>query len=332
MTRFEHGHSGGCKCGSIRYRTVPHTGNAYVCNCHFCQKATGGPFLVEHCFTKDEIEILTGAPAIYTHVSGGSRKEVYLHFCRDCGSHLFLTLQRWEDTMNIFSTSLDNPSQVGFGPETLRYLFLEAAQSGTITPKGFHAYEGHCDPADGSPPLEHLPDRHVLNGERDVGSGPHTGGCLCGAIRYEADDQPEAIVICHCRSCQRSLGSGMNFELLWMPDTFRVTRGEPRVFRHLGGSGKMLTKRFCSDCGSALWLTGERFPEIGVFRGSLDRPNRIDISPETALQICLDDALPSGMVLAGIEAFPKHRRALDGSINTGRIYANHWRIGDGDIR
>ena len=54
------GHTGGCKCGAIRYRTRLHTGNAYVCNCHFCQRMTGGPFLVEHCFSREDIEVLAG--------------------------------------------------------------------------------------------------------------------------------------------------------------------------------------------------------------------------------------------------------------------------------
>ncbi len=330
MTDDHPGHSGGCKCGAIRYRTVPHVGNAFICNCHFCQRTTGGPFLVEHCFTKDEIDILSGTPKVYTHVSDGSGYEVYLHFCGDCGSHLFLTFQRWDESMNVFTTSFDAPGELGFDAGTLSYLFLASAQSGTITPRGFEAYDGHCDPADGTPAVEHVFDHHVLNSDKEEGTGPHTGGCLCGAVRYEANGQPEAVVLCHCRSCQQSLGAGVNFELLWAPEKFRVTKGTPEVFQHEGGSGKRLEKRFCGQCGTALWLTGERFRETGVFRGTLDRPNRIDVSPVTALQIFLSEALPSGMVIAGIESYAEHRRAPDGTINVGRIYDDHWRIGDGD--
>jgi hypothetical protein len=228
---LDDGHRGGCKCGAIRYTTAPHVGNAYVCNCHFCQKMTGGPFLVEHCFTKTEIEITAGVATIHTHVSAGSGKEVYLHFCAECGSHLFLTFERWEDTMNVFTTTFDDPWAVRFDAETLRYLFLDTAQSGTITPKGLHAYDGHCDPTDGSPAVEHVFDAHVLNSEVEDGTGPHTGGCLCGAVRFEAEDQPEAVVVCHCRSCQISLGSGVNFELLWKPEQFRITKGTPKGYQ-----------------------------------------------------------------------------------------------------
>lgn len=329
MTGFQNGHSGGCQCGAIRYRTVRHSGNAYVCNCRFCQRMTGGPYLVEHCFTKDEVDLLSGTPKTYTHVSDGSGKKVYVHFCGDCGSHLFLTLERWEETQNIFTTTLDDPKDVDYGPDTLRYLFLDSAQSGTVTPAGFHAFAGHCDPADGSVAGGVVCAAHLLDASLDPGDGPHKGGCLCGAVRFEAEGDPDWVVICHCRSCQKSLGSGVNFELLFSPARFRVTRGVPSVHRHPGGSGKMLERRFCGTCGTPMWLTGERFPEVGVFRGALDRPNRIAVSPDNAIQIYLDEALPSGMVLAGIEAYAQHRRAPDDTINEGRVYSAHWRIGDG---
>ena len=37
-----------------------------------------------------------------------------------------------------------------------------------------------------------------------------TGGCQCGAIRYALEDSPEAVAICHCRMCQKAVGS-----ILW---------------------------------------------------------------------------------------------------------------------
>ena len=311
MSSLESGHSGGCQCGAIRYRTTPHSGDAYVCNCRFCQKATGGPFLVEHCFTKDDIELLSGEPAVYTHVSAGSGKEVYLHFCKECGAHLFLTFQRWEEVMNVITTTFDHPREVRYDAQALCYLFLGAAQSGTVTPEGFRVFEAHCDPADGSAAVEQVFAAPVLKRAAEDGTGPHPGGCLCGAVRFEAEGAPEAVVLCHCRSCQKSMGSGVNFELLWNPDRFRAMKGTPRTYRHVGGSGSMVERRFCRNCGTALWLTGERFPEVGVFRGALDRPNRIAVKPETAIQIFLGEALPHGG--------RGDRSVLGASSRTGRL-------------
>ncbi len=326
---FTHGHTGGCLCGHVRYRTVRHTANAFICNCHFCQKLTGGPFLVEHCFFSGDVELTRGTPKVYTHVSAGSGKEVYLQFCGDCGSHVFMTFQRFPDSHNIFTTTLDEPAEVGYDPDGLQYLFRDCAQSGTVTPAGYEAFAGHCAPADGTDARSTVFDAPDLCTATDSGQGPHTGGCLCGAVRYEAEGDPEWVILCHCRSCQKSLGSGMNVELLYDPARFRVTQGAPKSHRHSGGSGKVLERRFCGDCGTAQWLTGERFPEVGLFRGTLDRPNRIALGPDNACQIYLDEALPSGMVLAGVEAFPHHVRNADDERNKGTFHARHWRIGDG---
>ncbi|WP_041548911.1 GFA family protein, partial [Chamaesiphon minutus] len=36
---------------------------------------------------------------------------------------------------------------------------------------------------------------------------PFTGGCMCGAIRYECSAEPIAMGLCHCQDCQRATGS-----------------------------------------------------------------------------------------------------------------------------
>ena len=36
-----------------------------------------------------------------------------------------------------------------------------------------------------------------------------TGGCACGAIRYEISAEPVFMNDCQCRDCQQSSGTGM---------------------------------------------------------------------------------------------------------------------------
>src|SRR5438270_7729772 len=57
---------------------------------------------------------------------------------------------------------------------------------------------------------------------------PFTGGCLCGAIRYECSAEPVMMFKCHCRDCQRVTGGGFVPGLLVPVSAFRLTQGQLR--------------------------------------------------------------------------------------------------------
>ena len=84
----------------------------------------------------------------------------------------------------------------------------------------------------------------------------HTGGCACGAIRYECTAEPVAMFCCHCRDCQRASGGAGNYVVIMPADSFKFTRGAPRY--HFTTSAKFghHKRGFCAECGSR--LTGGR--------------------------------------------------------------------------
>jgi len=57
---------------------------------------------------------------------------------------------------------------------------------------------------------------------------PFTGGCSCGAIRYEITAEPSTMLKCHCRDCQRVTGGGFAAAVLVPVESFRLTRGQLR--------------------------------------------------------------------------------------------------------
>jgi len=63
-----------------------------------------------------------------------------------------------------------------------------------------------------------------------------TGGCLCGAIRYEYDGEPGPANYCHCADCRRCTGSAFEARL------FSVVRGNPSGFTKTGDSGNALLR------------------------------------------------------------------------------------------
>ncbi len=105
-----------------------------------------------------------------------------------------------------------------------------------------------------------------------------TGGCACGAVRYEISGEPVAMSHCQCRDCQRISGTGHGSYLTVMRAGMKVT-GQTAEWEVVADSGNVKTRAFCPTCGSPLYLTFAAMPEIAaVHTASLDDPSRF--SPE----------------------------------------------------
>ena len=120
---------------------------------------------------------------------------------------------------------------------------------------------------------------------------PITGGCLCGAVRYEANEPLSKGIICHCRVCQRTTGSAFEVVLMFPRAAFRFTKGEPKRYR----SSSIMEKCFCPHCGSPLtdqylvWKSAKSNPDmVLVHIGSLDKPEAVSIASHYGVE----DQLP----------------------------------------
>jgi len=93
------------------------------------------------------------------------------------------------------------------------------------------------------------------------------GGCLCGAIRYQAQGKPRKTTNCHCRHCQRSSGSPFITWIKFHPDNFKIVSGVPSQYE----SRPPVIRQFCGLCGSQLTYQHADEPEeIHVTACSLD--------------------------------------------------------------
>jgi hypothetical protein len=112
-------------------------------------------------------------------------------------------------------------------------------------------------------------------------SGPITGGCLCGAVRYEITAEPMLQGKCYCDSCRKSSTTG-HVAVMGVPeDGFKVT-GELTGYTSPGGSGAPLTRKFCPKCGSQICATVSSFPGVVMVRASgFDDPERF--TPQMAV-------------------------------------------------
>ena len=101
-----------------------------------------------------------------------------------------------------------------------------------------------------------------------------SGGCECGAIRYECSAEPLMAGHCHCRSCQKASGTG-HVSHLMVPKAAVTITGDARLYERAADSGTRVRRGFCPNCGAAVYGESSGWPDVLTLRaGSLDDPER----------------------------------------------------------
>ena len=106
-------------------------------------------------------------------------------------------------------------------------------------------------------------------------SDAYTGGCACGAVRYEISAEPIFMNDCQCRDCQRTSGTGHGSYLTFPSRAQVKVAGEATHWDMVGDSGNVKTRAFCPACGSPVYLTFAAMPDLfTVHAASLDDSSR----------------------------------------------------------
>jgi hypothetical protein len=100
---------------------------------------------------------------------------------------------------------------------------------------------------------------------------PMTGGCPCGAIRYQIGSFPLLLYTCNCTDCQRASGSAFALNMPVLAKDFRILRGEPKGWHHTSPTGVPVISWFCSDCGGRIYGERAGHPDsMNLRAGTLD--------------------------------------------------------------
>jgi len=93
-----------------------------------------------------------------------------------------------------------------------------------------------------------------------------TGGCLCGAVRYEFDGDPRMVFLCHCGDCRRHGGSLLHYGILVAAEALTI-EGELKAYESKADSGRSITRKFCPTCGTGVANTMQLAPGMVSLKG-----------------------------------------------------------------
>jgi len=128
-----------------------------------------------------------------------------------------------------------------------------------------------------------------------------TGGCACGAVRYECSADPIMAANCYCRDCQRSSGTAMASVILVPTAALKLT-GQLKHFEVTGDNGNKVSRGFCPNCGSPIIsVLSATQAMVALKAGSLDDPGQF----KPMAQVYLKSAPPWAPVREDLPRFDK---------------------------
>ena len=93
---------------------------------------------------------------------------------------------------------------------------------------------------------------------------------MCGGVRFEVNEVPPGMGVCHCKRCQRRTGTAFSMTAPVTAGALKITEGEALITGYDPGDGGWI-KFFCGDCGSALFTRNPKHAGFSAVRmGAFD--------------------------------------------------------------
>ena len=107
----------------------------------------------------------------------------------------------------------------------------------------------------------------MMSNEREI----TTGGCLCGAVRYEVKGPLRDVVNCHCSMCQR-LHGGFGPHSKARKVNITISKDDGLAWYK---TSDIARRGFCRECGSGLFWDPFELDATGIIAGTLDGPTEL---------------------------------------------------------
>jgi hypothetical protein len=96
----------------------------------------------------------------------------------------------------------------------------------------------------------------------------HSGGCLCGGVRYRVRGALRDVIACHCTQCRRTSGHHAAMTSAASDDLELTASSTLAWYR----SSATAERGFCKVCGSNLFWRPEGEGRTAITAGTLDGP------------------------------------------------------------
>ena len=130
----------------------------------------------------------------------------------------------------------------------------------------------------------------------------NSGGCLCGAVRFETTGRLREVIACHCSQCRRQTGSYYAATDVAVEHLRLVGQSTLSWYR----ASETARRGFCSRCGSALFWQADGSEKISVLAGAFDQPSGLRMGYHI---FCDDKANFYELPEDGLPRYPRERPA-----------------------
>ena len=139
-------HTGGCVCGSTRFKTSGEPLRVTICHCTWCQRRTGTAFGTEVVYGSGQVRLTGQEIARYRHHSDESGRWLDVEFCGRCGSNLGFSLEAAPGLRTLPAGTFDDPSWIRAERYEFRHVFLRSRREWSELSPLVEIHERHFRP------------------------------------------------------------------------------------------------------------------------------------------------------------------------------------------
>ena len=99
-----------------------------------------------------------------------------------------------------------------------------------------------------------------------------SGGCLCGAVKYEIHGTLHNVINCHCSKCRHIHGHIAAYASSKREDLKLVEQCGLKWYRSVKDETPNVYRGFCKECGSSIFWDDRGDVYIYISAGTLDQP------------------------------------------------------------